>query len=153
MSEPVTLDASYVSAADAPWVDAGPDVQLKVWRVDSPTGLWVLGNRFAPGFTTPTHRHTGAVDAFTISGRWRYDEYGIDYEAGSYVYEPANSVHTLRVPDDNTEWTVVIITISGALLYLAPDGSVANVTDGASTLAAYLHLCESQGYGTPGTIR
>jgi quercetin dioxygenase-like cupin family protein len=146
-------DVGFVAAADAPWVQAGEGVELRVFRVDLDRGLWVIGNRFAPGFSTPIHRHTGEVNAFTLSGSWYYEEYGVQYTAGSYVYEPANSVHTLRVAESNTETTEVIFTIDGALVYIAADGAVLGIADGAGTLASYLAMCEEQGHGTPGTLR
>jgi quercetin dioxygenase-like cupin family protein len=146
-------DVGFVAAADAPWVQAGDGAELKVFRVDLDRGLWVIANRFAPGFSTPMHRHTGEVNAFTLSGSWLYDEYGVHYGPGSYVYEPANSVHTLRVPESNTEVTEVIFTIDGALVYVTPDGTVLGIADGAGTLAFYLAMCEQQGHGTPGTLR
>jgi hypothetical protein len=37
-------------------------------------------------------------------------------------------------------------------LNLREDGSVESVTDGAGTLAAYLHLAEKQGLGRPNVL-
>ena len=138
-------DVSYVSGADAPYVSAGAGIELKVWRVDLEAGLWIISNRFEPGFETPKHRHTGVVDAFTLSGSWLYAEYGERYTAGSYVYEPANSVHTLQVPADNTEPTEVVFTINGALLYLDDDDNVVSVTDSKAVLDGYVALCDAEG--------
>jgi len=50
--------------------------------------------------------------------------------AGSYIYEPANSVHTLDVPEDNEGTTNVLFVIEGALLNLDADGGIESVTDG-----------------------
>jgi 2,4'-dihydroxyacetophenone dioxygenase len=58
-------------------------------------------------------------------------------------------VHTLDVPADNAGITDVLFVIEGALLDLAPDGSVESVTDGSTALAGYVALAESQGFGTP----
>jgi 2,4'-dihydroxyacetophenone dioxygenase len=131
-----------------PWADF-PGGRLRLLRADLGTGEWVVHNQFEPGFTADKHRHTGHVDAFTIRGRWRYLEYGIDYGPGSYVYEPTNSVHQLHVPDDLDGICEVIFVMRGANLNLGADGSVTSVTDGAGTLAAYHMLCEMQGLGTP----
>ena len=38
--------------------------------------------------------------------------------AGSYLFEPAGSIHTLHVPDTNTEVTDVFFAIHGANLNL-----------------------------------
>ena len=73
-----------------------------------------------------------------------------DLEGGALaLFEPANSVHTLHVPDDNTEDTDVCFIIEGALLNLAEDGSVESVSDGPGTLEAYYLLLEAQGDTRP----
>jgi 2,4'-dihydroxyacetophenone dioxygenase len=109
----------------------------------------VVQNRFEPGVRLQTHRHTGPVDGFTISGRWHYLEYDFTSTAGSYIREPAGSVHTLDVPADNEGITEVLFVMEGVNLDLAPDGSVENVVDGTLTLAAYEALAEAQGFGRP----
>ncbi len=139
---------------DLPWVDATGGIWLKVLRVDDAGGVWVVRNRFEPGVRLQKHRHTGPVDGFTISGRWHYLEYDFYSGAGSYIREPAGSVHTLDVPGDNTEVTEVLFVIEGVNLNLADDGSVESVTDGKGTLAAYEALAVSQGFELPtGVIR
>lgn len=132
-----------------PWVTVMPGIDLKVLRVVESTGLWVVRNRFAPGTSIETHRHTGEVHGFTISGSWRYAEYGVDYPAGAYIHEPASSVHTLTVPAHHTETADVIFVMQGANLVLGPDGSVVRVDDGPTTLAFYRMLCESLGLPPP----
>jgi 2,4'-dihydroxyacetophenone dioxygenase len=138
-----------VAPEDAPWADTGTGVLLKVVRFDQLRGTWVILNRFTPGVLLQTHRHTGSVDAYTAAGRWHYLEYDFWVTAGSYLYEAANSVHTLHVPEDNGEDTDVCFIIEGALLNLAPDGSVESVTDGPGILAAYFALLEAQGDPRP----
>jgi len=139
----------HAGADDLPWVDAGGGIWLKVLRVDAASGIWVVQNRFEPGVRLQTHRHTGPVDGFTISGRWHYLEYDFYSTAGSYIREPAGSVHTLDVPADNEGITEVLFVMEGVNLDLAPDGSVENVVDGTLTLAAYEALAEAQGFGRP----
>ncbi len=138
-----------VGQEDVPWADAGDGIWLQVLRVDEPHGVWVVRNRFEPGVRLQPHRHTGAVDGFTVAGRWRYLEYDFVSSAGSYLREPAGSVHTLDVPADNGEVTDVLFVIEGVNLNLRPDGSVESVTDGPGTLAAYRALCVAQGLGEP----
>src|SRR6266568_3737007 len=91
----------HVREDDVPWVWIDR-VGLQVLRVSPDTGVWVVRNRFKPGAQVQRHRHTGVVHGFTLTGCWRYAEYGIDYTAGTFVYEPAGSIHTLTVPEDNT---------------------------------------------------
>ena len=141
-----------VTPDDAPWADTGMGILLKVVRFDLQRGTWVIYNRFNPGVQLQTHRHTGCVDAFTSAGRWHYLEYDFYVTAGSYLFEPANSVHTLHVPEDNDGDTDVAFTIEGALLNLDEDSSVESVSDGANTLAAYYAMLEAQGDPRPNGI-
>ncbi len=139
----------HVGDEDAPWVDTGYGVDLKVVRFDAMKGTWVIRNRFRPGTRLQIHRHTGPVDGFTLAGRWHYLEYDFYSTAGSYIYEPANSVHTLDVPEDNQGDTDVLFVIEGALLNLDPDGKVESFTDGPSILEAYFALLEAAGTPRP----
>ncbi len=137
---------------ELPWADAGGGVELKVAMVRADEGLWIVRNRFAPGVVVQTHRHTGPVYAHTLGGSWKYAEYPEVNRAGSFLFEPAGSVHTLTVPESNTEPTDVWFQIHGVNLNLAADGSVESVTDGAGVLAAYLALCEAQGLPRPNVV-
>ncbi len=139
----------HVGEDDAPWADTGTGVDLKLVRFDSAKGTWVIRNRFSPGTRLQIHRHTGPVDGFTLSGRWHYLEYDFYSTAGSYIYEPANSVHTLDVPDDNTGPTDVLFVIEGALLNLDPDGNVESYTDGPGIVEVYYALLEAAGEPRP----
>lgn len=97
---------------ELPFVDIGDGTLLQLLQVDLAQGVWVVRNRFAPGTTIPTHKHTGHVFAFTVAGSWHYLESPEAVNrAGSYLYEPAGSVHTLHVPEGNTEVTDVWFTI------------------------------------------
>jgi 2,4'-dihydroxyacetophenone dioxygenase len=139
----------HVGEDDALIADTGTGVGLKVVRYDALHGTWVILNRFQPGVRLQVHKHTGPVDGYTLAGRWHYLEYDFFSTAGSYIYEPANSVHTLDVPDDNTGVTDVLFIIEGALLNLDPDGNVESVMDGPGTLEAYYALLEAEGKPRP----
>jgi 2,4'-dihydroxyacetophenone dioxygenase len=139
----------HVGDDDAPWADTGTGVDLKLVRFDPMKGTWVIRNRFSPGTRLQIHRHTGPVDGFTLSGRWHYLEYDFYSTAGSYIYEPANSVHTLDVPEDNTGTTDVLFVIEGALLNLDPDGQVESYTDGPAIVEVYFALLEAAGVPRP----
>lgn len=136
----------------APWVDAGDGIELKLLRVDLDAGRWVIRNRFAPGVQLPVHRHTGAVEGFTLAGRWRYLEYDFESVAGSTIFEPAGSVHTLHVPATNEEPTDVLFVIDGALLYLGDHGEVESVVDAGTLLTAYRALCRAAGLPAPAVL-
>jgi len=139
----------HVGDDTAPWVDTGIGIDLKVMRVDLKSGTWVIRNRFQPGVQLQTHKHTGPVEGYTLTGRWHYLEYDFVSTPGSYIHEPAGSVHTLHVLEDNTEPTDVLFVIEGALLNLTPDGQIESVTDAEAILGAYLALLEASGVQRP----
>ena len=99
-----------------------------------------------------THKHTGPVYAFTTSGAWKYRESDFVNRAGSFLYEPAGSVHTLEVLDDNTELTDVFFAIWGANLNLDADGNVESIIDAGGILQAYYLLCEASGLPKPDVV-
>lgn len=141
--------AVHVGRDDLPFVDIGGGNLLKVIRVDEGEGLWIVENVFQRGFLVQTHRHTGPVFGYTTSGAWKYREYDYVNRAGSFLYEPAGSVHTLEVLEDDTRaW----FHMYGANLNLDANGNVDSVTDGPSTLAAYFALCEAQGLERPNVL-
>ena len=69
--------------------------------------------------------------------------------AGSFLYEPAGSVHTLQCVEDNTH---VWFQMYGANLNLDADGNIESAVDGALTLAAYYMLCEAEGLPRPNVL-
>ncbi len=130
---------------DLPFVALPDGTELQLVQVDLATGIWVLRTRFHPGTTLQRHRHTGQVYAFTETGHWYYLESPTEQNsAGSYLFEPAGSVHTLHVPETNSEVTLVSFAIWGANLNLDDDDNVISVTDAPSVLAAYRRLCREQ---------
>lgn len=137
---------------DLPFVDIGDGSSLQLVQIDIEQGLWVVRTRFQPGYVVQTHKHTGPVHAFTLSGRWKYAEYPEVNEAGSYLYEPAGSIHTLTVPADNDEVTDVWFAIYGANLNLDSDGNVTSVWDARYIYDGYLLLCEAAGLPAPDVI-
>lgn len=139
--------------AELPFVELGDGSTLQLLQVDVDQGLWVVRTRFAPGMTVQTHKHTGSVLAFTMSGSWKYLEYPNDVNrAGSYLFEPAGSVHTLHVPEDNDEITDVFFAIHGANLNLDPDGNVEMVIDAGGMRDFYFAMCEAAGHPNPPVI-
>lgn len=144
--------ALHRSQSDNPFVDLGDGSTLQLMQVDIEAGLWVIRTRFSPGYRVQTHKHTGEVFAFTLSGSWKYEEYPEVNSAGSYLYEPAGSIHTLIVPETNTEATDVWFAIYGANLDLDEAGNIIGIIDAGTILQAYLMLCDAQGLGTPNVI-
>ncbi|MDQ1478539.1 MAG: 2,4-dihydroxyacetophenone dioxygenase, partial [Actinomycetota bacterium] len=134
--------AVHIGGDDLPFVDIGGGSLLKVIQVKEQEGLWIVENIFQGGYEVQKHRHTGPVWGYTTSGAWKYKEYDYVNRAGSFLYEPAGSVHTLQCIEDNTR---VWFHMYGVNLNLDADDNVESVADGAGSLAFYLAMCEQMG--------
>jgi 2,4'-dihydroxyacetophenone dioxygenase len=141
--------AVHIGADELPFVDIGDGSKLKVIQVKESEGLWIVENLFQAGYEVQRHKHTGPVYAYTTSGAWKYKEYDYVNRAGSFLYEPAGSVHTLQVLDDDTH---VWFQIYGANLNLDADGNIESAVDGDLTLAAYFMLCDAAGLPRPNVL-
>jgi quercetin dioxygenase-like cupin family protein len=141
--------AVHIGKDELPFVEIGGGNKLKVIQVDEPNALWIVENIFQAGFEVQTHKHTGPVYGYTTSGAWKYKEYEYVNRAGSFLYEPAGSVHTLTCIEDNTQ---VWFQMYGVNLNLDENGNIDSVSDGAGSLAAYLAMCEAQGFGRPDVL-
>ena len=137
---------------DLPFVTFFEGLDFQLLQASVENGLWVVRTRFQPGVTIATHRHTGEVFAVTFSGSWRYLEYPEVNTAGSYLYEPAGSVHTLHVPASNAGVTDVWFAIRGANLNLDEQGNVTSVWDATFLIETYFDRCAKAGYGRPSVI-
>jgi 2,4'-dihydroxyacetophenone dioxygenase len=145
----LTPTAVHVGADELPWAEIGGGSKLKVIQVKEREGLWIVQNIFQAGYEVQKHRHTGPVWGYTVSGAWKYKEYDYVNRAGSFLYEPAGSVHTLQCVEDDT---LVWFHMYGANLNLDADGNVESVTDGPGALNAYYMLCEAEGYPRPNVL-
>ncbi len=141
--------ALHVGADELPFVEIGGGNLLKVIQVKEREGLWIVENVFQAGFEVQKHRHTGPVWGYTTSGAWKYKEYDYVNRAGSFLYEPAGSVHTLQCIENDTR---VWFHMYGVNLNLDADGTVESVADGAGTLAFYYAMCEAAGLPRPNVL-
>jgi quercetin dioxygenase-like cupin family protein len=141
--------ALHRGADELPFVEIGGGNKLKVLQVDANEGLWVVENIFQRNYEVQTHRHTGPVYGYTTSGAWKYKEYNEVNRAGSFLFEPAGSLHTLTVLEDDTH---VWFQMYGVNLNLDADGNIESVFDGPGTLEAYYALAEAEGYPRPNVI-
>jgi 2,4'-dihydroxyacetophenone dioxygenase len=137
---------------ELPFVAYQEGVQFQLLQADIEGGLWVVRVKAQPGVTIQKHKHTGEVFAFTLAGSWRYLEYPEINTAGSYLYEPAGSVHTLHMPKTNTGITDIWFAIRGANLNLDDKGNVEAVIDAAAVLEIYLTGCRAAGVTNPPVI-
>jgi len=142
---PVPIKAAHHIAHDAPlpFVDLGDGSALQLLQVDLTTGQWIVRVRFEPGCTIDTHYHTGSVFAVTLNGHWCYAEYPDAINGpGSYLFEPAGSVHTLTVAEDGAE---VWFAVNGANVNVDKDGSVISVVDASTVLQVYRAMAAELG--------
>ena len=143
----------HIGRDDLPWLEGEDGTRLQVLHVDLGSGLWVLRVRWPAGRRVATHYHTGQVFAVTHSGCWYYKEYPETRNvAGSYLYEPAHSVHTLVVPETNTEETEVWFAIHGANIDIDGEGRVLGILDARTILNSYREGCAAQGQDCSRTL-
>ena len=141
-----------LNESDIPLVrdTVGTGIHIKVLRLDVEHNEWVVLVTFAPGSSLPLHYHTGPAEVYTLSGRWIYSEYPDQPQtAGSYLYEPGGSVHTLCVPEDNTEDTVLFVRVSGANINFDDDGLLHSVLDTLSIRAIADRMSAAQALPAP----
>ena len=142
-------EAVHIGADELPFIDIGDGSLLKVLQVKRGEGLWIIENIFQAGYEVEQHKHTGPVWGYTSSGAWKYKEYDYVNRAGSFLYEPAGSVHTLQCIEDNTR---VWFQMYGSNINLDADGNITSVVDGDMTLQFYLAMCEEQGLPRPNVL-
>jgi len=137
--------AIHRAETDLPFIGLPDTTRLQLLQVDLANGVWVVRTLFPPGVTIQTHKHTGHVYAFTRAGSWHYLESPEAVNvAGSYLFEPAGSVHTLHVPETNDGDTDAWFVIHGANLNLDAQGSVELVIDAGVILPFYRAQCEAE---------
>jgi len=146
--------ARHVGEDEVPWVEniTYPGTFMRLLQADVEACVYAMAGRLPAGLAVGTHRHTGAVHMFTLSGAWGYREHDYVNRAGSYLYEPPGSVHTLYVPEDNTELTETLTVVYGTTEYLDEDGKIIAVTDAATNLETYYQSCEAAGLPRPNAI-
>ena len=138
--------AVHIGADDLPWVDIGHGNTMRVLQVSEQRAWAVVQNVLRAGYEAQPDRHTGEMWAYTSSGAWKYKEYDFVNRANSFVYEPANTLHTFQCLEDDT---LVWFHMSGANLKLDAEGRVQTVSTPTDLLAGYYALCDAQGIPRP----
>ena len=125
-----------------------PGLHFKPLRPDLEAGRWVVLAVISPGAKLPIHYHTGIAEAYTLSGSWHYAEYPDQLQAaGSYLHEPAGSVHTFVCPESNTEDTVMLVRVEGANINFTEDAQFHSILDAVMIRHLTSTLAEAQGAG------
>lgn len=151
MARPIVPTSSdqetmHVGADDLPWMEAGDGSALQLLHVDLTQGLWISKTRVPPAYRVPKHYHTGLVFAVTLQGRWFYAETPEAVNApGSYLFEPAGSLHTLCTPKEQEGDTIAWFAIYGANINVDDKGAITSIVDARAALELYRGYCEALG--------
>lgn len=130
-----------------------PGMRLWPLMLDPEGGVWVLYARYGAGTRMPTHFHTGQVHVFTTKGRWAYEEYPDDPQtAGSYLYEPPGTVHTLHIADDEPV-TEGFMVVTGVNINFDDEGNYLSTDHAGSMEELLLKLAKAQGVALPRYVR
>lgn len=154
ISKAIIPESFHADSSELPWADnwAGdPGIKLKLLMADIEGGRYAVRMLFEPGLKVAPHKHSGEIHAYTFAGEWTYLEYPESPAnvAGSYLFEPPGSTHTLKVADNVSGQTDVMFIMYGAMLHLGEDGSILGVTDAESALREYAQLLREQGKPLP----
>lgn len=110
------------------WVPQSADVMFKPLLLSVSHGYFVNVLRVRKKGILSRHRHTGPVHATVLRGRWHYLEHDWWAEEGSSVFEPPGDIHTLEIPED-VEEMATLFHVTGAYIYVDPDGKPTGVED------------------------
>ncbi|HVB05312.1 MAG TPA: 2,4'-dihydroxyacetophenone dioxygenase family protein [Acidimicrobiales bacterium] len=134
---------ALASSLAIPWVEQAPGVYFKPLRLSPAAGTWANLLRVEAAGRVSRHRHLGSVQAWVLSGSWRYLEHDWVARPGDYVFEGAGDVHTLVVEAGEPMETLFVI--DGPYEYVNDAGEVTGVESAASKLASYRAHCEAAG--------
>ena len=105
---------------------------LRAWggtNTSSPSPEWACST---PGRTAASRRHY-------LEHEWRAEQ-------GGYSFEPPGDIHTLEVPD-GVEEMITLFPVTGAYIYVDPDGNAMGVEDVFTKLEATRKHYEAVGLG------
>jgi 2,4'-dihydroxyacetophenone dioxygenase len=128
------------------WVPQSESVVFRPLLLSVSQGYFVNILRVRKTGILSRHRHAGPVHALTLRGRWHYLEHEWWAEQGSYSFEPPGDIHTLEVPDD-VEEMVTLFHVTGAYIYVEPDGTPNGVEDVFTKLDSARRHYASNGIG------
>ncbi len=128
------------------WAPVAPDIWSRPLHLNVSGGHYTHLLRVRRSGVLQRHRHSGAVHAYVMRGRWYYLEHDWIAEEGSYIFEPPGETHTLCVPDDCSEM-ITLFTVHGALMYVDPDGRSLGYDDVFTRVEKYRAHFEAVGLG------
>jgi 2,4'-dihydroxyacetophenone dioxygenase len=110
------------------WVPLDVGVWSRPLYFDVTRGQYTHVMRVTRQGIVARHRHTGPVFAHVLKGRWHYLEHDWVAEEGGFAFEPPGETHTLVVPEGCSEM-VTLFNVTGALIYVSPDGAALGYDD------------------------
>jgi 2,4'-dihydroxyacetophenone dioxygenase len=135
---------------DGEVVNTLPGVHVTPLYLDRDQGVWVLYARFEPGTRLPRHYHSGNVHFYTTKGSWAYVEHAEDVQtAGSYLFEPAGSIHTF----ESKEGTEGLMLVEGANVNLNDDDSLMFIMDAGWIEDTIKQVAKATGQKVPPYVR
>jgi 2,4'-dihydroxyacetophenone dioxygenase len=137
---------------DRLWVPQSDSVSFRPLLFGVSQGYYVNLLRVRRSGVLSRHRHAGPVHAMVLKGRWRYLEHDWVAAEGGYAFEPPGEVHTLVVDEEVIEM-ITLFFVTGALVYVDPEGRATGYEDVFTKLeAARIHY-ESIGLGVEAADR
>jgi anti-sigma factor ChrR (cupin superfamily) len=116
--------ARMVDTDQIPWTEFPfPGVRFKLLNIDDHNDALTMILYVDAGIQTPIHKHLGAVEVYTISGRWRYQEGEIG--PGGYAYEPNGVIHE---PESETDLEMFIVA-HGPVMNYDEEGNIVGIVD------------------------
>ncbi len=141
-------EQSHTALDEVPWaVMKRPygTVEMQLVRCSPVRNTYTNVVRWAAGTRLPKHLHTGDVHSYTFKGKWRYLEYSWLATAGSYVYEPSGTTHTLEVDED----VEAMFVVQGGMVWYGDDGRLDTYQEAADVLQAVELALHHQGQTLP----
>lgn len=127
-SEGTMPPATFINVDSVPWTyfpGYEDKAGFKVLRVDPENLGSTLLFRYRTGIGA--HKHFGAVEVYTLKGRWWYKGEG-SASAGDYTYEFAGAIH--EAVTENDDWVEALIISRGPQQIINADGTPGIVVDG-----------------------
>ncbi|GAA3249897.1 hypothetical protein GCM10017691_61280 [Pseudonocardia petroleophila] len=146
----LTTEPSHFAADSRHWHPFTPysdEVHLKVFTADVARNETAVMLRAEAGAQLGVHDHFGRVLAYTLRGRWSYAEHDWVSGPGDFVYEVANSQHTLVA--DPAEDIEMFIYVEGPIHFLGADGEIVGIETARTFADRYLRFCLDNGYPAP----
>lgn len=110
------------------WVPQGEGVSFLPLCLGATQGYYVNLLRVRRSGVLSCHRHSGAVHAQVLRGRWYYLEHDWIAEEGSFVMEAPGETHTLVVPPDVPEM-ITWFHVGGGYTYFDAAGRITGYED------------------------